>query len=189
MSHHLTPDELVEAAEGTLASTRQAHVETCDTCRRESEQLAAVMRDVSAVDLPEPSPLFWNHFSARVRDAVAELPEARDGWNPGWLRWPALAPVGALLLLVTALVMSIPSGNTVSPLVTDNVSGNEVALDQEWALVSDMVGPLDLELAGEAGIRLVPGTAEQAALDLDADERQELLRLMRVEIERAGGKT
>ena len=31
---HLTPDELIDAMEGLLASDRQAHLGTCEECRR-----------------------------------------------------------------------------------------------------------------------------------------------------------
>ncbi|MCC7177846.1 MAG: hypothetical protein IT177_05580 [Acidobacteria bacterium] len=68
---HLTPDELIDAAEGTLDVERQHHVDTCEACRGEAEALRALLREATGMRLPEPSPLFWDHFSARVRAAVA----------------------------------------------------------------------------------------------------------------------
>ena len=61
-------------------------------------QLARAARDdggVAEVEVPEPSPLFWDHLSARVRDAVAAEP-ARRWWSGvrSWPRWlmPAASP-------------------------------------------------------------------------------------------------
>ncbi len=57
---------------------RAAHLETCAACR---EQAAALARDARAtrraVDVPEPSPLFWEHFSARVRDGASTASRRR----------------------------------------------------------------------------------------------------------------
>ena len=38
----------------------------------------------AAGEVPEPSPLFWNHLSARVRDAVAVEPIPRAWWMTYW---------------------------------------------------------------------------------------------------------
>ena len=39
------------------------------------EDFAELIGDIKAAgEVPEPSPLFWNDLSARVRDAVAEEP-------------------------------------------------------------------------------------------------------------------
>jgi hypothetical protein len=82
---HLSREELVDSLDGPLPPARQAHAETCPRCRQERAALRAILQDVSQVPVSEPSPLFWDHLSARVRDHLAqEPPPAAPGWG-SWL--------------------------------------------------------------------------------------------------------
>jgi hypothetical protein len=113
MTPHLTPDELIDSRDRQLASARQAHADACVTCRTKLAELDEVLRDVATVDMPEPSPLFWDHLSARIRERVAHEPPpapARDNplsrltdWLTGWSaapRWAFAAPLLALCALL-----------------------------------------------------------------------------------------
>ena len=82
---HLTSEQLVEAAEGILPAERARHLEQCGTCRTNVETLQAVLSDVGDTSIvPEPSPLFWEHFSRRVREATAtERVPAPERWWQG----------------------------------------------------------------------------------------------------------
>jgi hypothetical protein len=60
---HLTPDELIDAIEGLLAADRQAHLAACDECQSQLASLSMTLSDAKASGVPEPSPLFWQHFS------------------------------------------------------------------------------------------------------------------------------
>lgn len=186
--NHLTPDELVEAVEGTVAPSRSAHLESCDVCRREVTEVAAILLDARAVDVPAPSPLFWERFSDRVRAAIAAEPAAAPR-RPPWLQWPVLAPIAALALLVFALASALPRGSSHrAPELTVSSALDDVStVDAAWALVSDLVGPLDVESAQEAGIATTPGTAERVALHMTTAEQLELVRLLREELGRPGG--
>ena len=97
---HLTADELIDAVEADadkgnaasmLAPERQAHLTACDVCQRELAELASVLSEVKQVSIPDPSPLFWNHFSERVRGAIDADVAERPAW-PAWLRWQILVP-------------------------------------------------------------------------------------------------
>jgi len=187
MTTHLTSDELVDAVAGTLAEHRTAHLAGCDACTREVTSLTAVLREASALGMPEPSPLFWDRLSERVRTAIAAEPEPGGGVT-SWLRWPVLAPIGALALMVLALVMALPAP-TMGPdppaaLVEDTAAGVTLSEDG-WSLVTEMVGELDWETASAAGLTVAPGDAERAVLDLSLQEQQELRRLLTAELERA----
>jgi len=57
------------------------------------------------------------------------------------------------------------------------------ALDR-WVMLADLVGDIDLDTASAAGVRLMPGDAEQAVLQLTAEEQQELTRLLKAELTR-----
>ena len=105
---HLTPEEFVDAAEGLLSPGRLQHLERCGTCRREVSALSALMGEAAGSPFPEPSPLFWEHLSARVRQAVRAEAAPLVPWGLLRLRWPALVPLGILAALVAAIVATMP---------------------------------------------------------------------------------
>lgn len=188
--NHLTPDELIDAVEGTLGPDRQKHLGACEPCRDEAARLTQILLAARGAEIPEPSPLFWDRFSARVRAAVADQDAPTGGVALRWLRWPVLVPLAGLALLVIALISSVSrvpvareAEMTAAPSAGDRTGNGEPA----WAVVSQLVGPVDIERAHEAGIIVEPGDAERAALELNAAEQQELIRLMKEEIEKAGG--
>ena len=90
---HLTPEELIDFAEGTRAEAAAPHLQSCEVCRHHIVALRATMSAAADVDVPEPSPLFWDHLSQRVHEAVAaeEAPGARFPGLSGFPAW-----VGAL---------------------------------------------------------------------------------------------
>ena len=113
MTPHLTPEELIDSRERQLPPARQAHADSCAVCRAEIARLDEVLLDVAAVDVPEPSPLFWDHLSARIRDRVAHEPPPTAGrehplarltdWLMGWGSAPRWAFAAALLVLCASL--------------------------------------------------------------------------------------
>jgi hypothetical protein len=56
----------------------QAHIESCERCSRELNELRATMSLMDAWEAPEPSPYFLTRLEARQR-------EARDAEPAGWL--------------------------------------------------------------------------------------------------------
>ena len=101
---HLTPDELIDALEGV---GHQAHLAECERCRRELAELSAVLSDAKQASVPEPSPLFWPHFSERVRTAIHRDAPPAGAW-PSWLRWQVLLPLGAAAMIILGLMFSVP---------------------------------------------------------------------------------
>jgi hypothetical protein len=192
---HLTPDELLEVIEQSPVADRyREHLDSCDRCRTEAAALSAVLGTTRRVGIPEPSPLFWDQFSRRVHEAIAVEP----GPVPNaarWLRWPVLLPLSGLALLIVALTVSVVPRDSArderrATAAEDSARvGVETSatLETTWALVADLVGPIDLETAHEAGIAIPPGAADEVALDLSADEREELVRLLRQELGQPGG--
>ena len=201
---HLTANELIDAMEGILETDRHAHLGTCEQCRRELADMSRVLREARAVDMPEPSPIFWQHFSQRVRTAIDGEALPSTGWAAGvpsaaaavgwkWLRWPVLLPLGAVALLVLALLLGAPApvDPTASPVAVNeaavsSATADDIALaDDRWVLVADIVGEMDWETASAAGLVVEPGAAERAVLELSPDEQRELTRLLRAELQRA----
>ncbi|MPY87251.1 MAG: hypothetical protein GEU99_04955 [Luteitalea sp.] len=195
---HLSHAELVDLVEGVLPTKRVAHVDACARCRAEGEALARVTTEMRSVEMPEPSPLFWQHLGAQIRDALDREPQpdtvdplhARP--RPGWRMLPAalaLAAVVAAGLWWLAASRSSGLAETSAPHVVDSESPHPPALikpasrDAGWELmlaIAEQHDPLDDE---DLGIAIAPGTAERAVLDLAPDEQRELMGLLREAIE------
>src|SRR5262249_8786022 len=108
---HLTPARLVDLAEGADAERSVPHLAECDACRRALAELRATLADAAAGrDVPEPSPLFWEHLSSRVRDGVAEqgLP-AGGSWLEGRLGRRAVMPLLAAAAVAVVLAVIVGS--------------------------------------------------------------------------------
>jgi hypothetical protein len=179
--NHFTPDELIDSMDGVLAPERQAHLASCAECRGQLDDLSAVLRDAKQASVPEPSPLFWQHFSQRVRIAIDQKPAAAD-W-PAWLRWPVLVPIAATAMLIIGLMMTLPIGNAPPAIEFGEAAIIEPA-GASWTAVEELVGQMDIETASAAGV-IAPGVSELAVLELTADEQQELTRILQAELTRA----
>lgn len=178
---HLSPDELIDAVDRILSPERQAHLAACEVCRRELAGLSGVLNEATQTSVPEPSPIFWPHFSSRVREAIDRGAAPGSSW-PAWLRWQVLVPLGAVAVIVLGLMIALPKQSAV-PI---EALGVPAALDTPEALdaLAAVVGDLDLDTASAAGV-IEPGVADQAMLHLTAEEQQELTRLLRAELQRA----
>jgi len=142
-----------------------------------------VLNEAKLSSAPEPSPLFWKHFSARVNEAIDT--DAANAW-PQWLRWQVLLPLGAVAMIILALMISIPKLAPDDAFVAPAafVASDAPAVDDNWGAFVELVGELDLETASAAGV-IEPGVADQAVLSLNAEERLELSRLLQAELTRA----
>jgi hypothetical protein len=184
MTSHFSPEEFVDAAEGTLDAGRAAHLQSCAACAAEAASLRTVLRGVApAGDVPEPSPLFWDHMSARVHAAVAA--DAPSPWRPR-IGWQSIAAVSALAAAMLLLVVMRPAGPGPGP---ETVMA-EVAPGETWLPALDD-GSFDvvLEMASELEwdeVRQVAapraGTVEAMIQELSPAEREELVRLLRSEM-------
>jgi hypothetical protein len=191
---HLQPDELVDLAEGTRAESSAPHLAECAVCRLHLAELMAMMSAAADVDVPEPSPLFWDHFSARVREAVAaEGAPRRSLWAWPRLTIPAAAVATAALLAAVALNTGRVSAP--APLVVpdplppvasvDLLSDPQSPGDTALMLVAELSSDMDFDAAREAGLA-VRGSAEHAITHLTGSELRELQRLLQEELARSG---
>ena len=205
---HLNPGELVDIADGTRGDDSAPHLAACDACRAQLRELRAMMTTAKDVEVPEPSPLFWDHLSSRVREAVAADAAPRASWR-GWLvrRRGFLDPMlaaGAAAVLIAVVVGSRvhAPGPLVSPTVyiaapppaaaiadatAPAVLLDDAALqnDASLMLVASVSDGVDFDTAREAG--LAPnGSAEHAITHMNDAELRELRRLLTEELARSG---
>jgi hypothetical protein len=189
---HLTSEQLVDVAEGVRTEPSMPHLQSCAACRAKLAELRTTLSAAGDVDVPEPSPLFWDHFSARVHEAVEA---ERANGTMAFGRWPAWRTVplwlGSLAAVLLAIVMMtrsrVPEAPaTPGPLAVVAESPAEVPTivdDASLSLVADLVTDLDWDGAVEAGLIPHVGSADDVVTALNDDERRELNQLLRVEIE------
>lgn len=187
MSTHLSPDEFVDAVEGVLIAERRAHVDGCDACRREVEDLRRVMSDVDLTsETPEPSPLFWDHLSQRVRQATGDqaVPARTSWWTSAWRPMVAAA---AGLAVIALVLRSRPAPDVGLPDVPVAESAGligEAPLDEgPWNVI---IGIASASGVDWEDVRQVAkpraGTVDELISSLTPAERQELARMLRAEI-------
>lgn len=194
---HLNRSEFVDLIESSpsLPPDRVRHVDTCESCRIEADTLRAVMALAQTDEGAEPSPLFWDHFSARVSEAVRNEAPAGSGIpSMSWLRaplstWAAVSTVAVLvsMTIVWRTTLHAPAPARQAQAATTATSAaaagpaadaDDVDADEAWAVVRAAAVDLQWEEAHEAGISARPGAVEDVALELSAEERAELARLV-----------
>ncbi len=196
---HLNVDELIGLAEGTQPEASAPHLAECDRCREQLRELRAMLSAIQGTkaDVPEPSPLFWDHLSERVRVAVAADEVPRRSWLDAPLWGRRLIPLSAVA--VAALFIALAFGSRVTapaPAVHQSPAPVAAAADSGapadvWAepmsddeslmLVASLTEHLDLDAAGEAG--LAPdGSAEHAVTHMSDDDLRELRRVLKEEL-------
>jgi hypothetical protein len=199
---HLKEEQFVDLAEGALAESAVPHLLTCDACRRQLAEMRGVMASVAEDEVPEPSPLYWDHLSANVAASVAANGAPRGAWRD-WLGWPrVMAPMTAVA--AAALFFAVQTNRVESPtapdspsfarasaspdselsgparveLLNDSLGGDD---DPSLRLVAGLTASLDADGVGEAGLTS-DGSADHAITHLDSIELRELRRLIREEM-------
>jgi hypothetical protein len=144
-----------------------------------------------ALDVPEPSPLFWEHFPGRVRAAVASEPaNAPGGW---WQRRLVMLAVPAAFALALAAWTMVPRESAepvdADVMVTADAAASdeaEMIEDADWAAVSSVAESAGIDMLREAGFGVAPGAADAAIEDLDAAARADLVAMLRAEMKGDG---
>jgi hypothetical protein len=187
---HLAPDVLIDLVDGRGAAEAQRHVEACALCREAVDGLRATLAHTERVEVPEPSPLFWDHFSTRVREAITDDESLRaTAHRVGWLRWVAV-PAAALMVLF-AVGIAVLRHAPPAPVAGRAAVSAPAAADSEVQALPDdglwtFVATLSDELAADDDqsepVTPALGTAERVVDQLSAEERGELARLLEAEL-------
>jgi hypothetical protein len=197
---HLSREELIDSLDGTLPPARQAHMDGCASCRQERASLQQVLQRVASVDVPEPSPLFWEHFSARLQEAVERQPEpaVSTGWGAwAWPRWAVgTATLVACVMLAWVGVKEsrhsrlpgprLPASGAVIDSADPGLAQGLTPMlsDEDWNLVVSMAEDVTVDDADEPGLAVRPGASDRALTDLSSEQRTELARLLTAEMAR-----
>jgi predicted anti-sigma-YlaC factor YlaD len=201
---HLTDVELVDLLDGALPSPRERHLDECDGCRAIATRMRAAFALAKDVEMPEPSPLFWEHFSARVHEGVrgAEASQTARwfGWAQGaTAKWAMSAALLTLLVVAGVWRATAPAprkaASTVTVAAGADVAANEdpfglgafdAETDEAWALVRTVADDVTWDDAAAEGLDVHPGSVEHAMATLTGDERSELVRLLEAETKKRG---
>ena len=199
MTRHVSPDELVDLAEGTSSESAARHVESCEECRRQLADIRAMMSEVAEVDVPEPSPLFWDHFSERVRQAVALAGAPRGAsWWERW-SWPRVVvplSAAAFAAIIIAAVLGtrpgVPPASPEASPASQASAGLDLPLfepldpstDPSLSLVADLAAELDWDTASGMELTTHAGGPDEAVGELTKGELGELQRLLKEELAR-----
>lgn len=190
--NHLSPSEFVDLLEGQLPDERARHASSCALCSSQVEELRDALRQSAGVLPPEPSPLFWDHLSNRVREGISE-PAGRR-FDRLLLR-PRLAFALAALVVLAAIgwrVMDLqqtperPAGLTATNAAESMKPGSDPAADRAWDAVRAAAENVAWEDAQEIGIAGPPGSAERAILNSSDSEQKQLISLLEEELKRTG---
>jgi hypothetical protein len=191
---HLTPDEQIDSLEGTLGPDGAAHLDVCGTCRDAVAGLRETFDAARRVDLPEPSPLFWQHQAARISALVVDEPmqRPRSAWMYAAWAGSAAAVVAAGLMFLRTASTPVPSSVAVglqardaSPALSEPASRDD-SDERAWSVVEDLGGEIDGDLAA-AALTPATGAADRALEELDTEEQAELVRVLQRELKRKTG--
>jgi hypothetical protein len=198
---HFSKDEVIDAVEGALSAARSAHLASCVSCREQVETLRGTLAGTKAVEIPEPSPLFWDHFSSNVRDAIREpAPEAS---GLGRLLRPAVLWTMSVTLavgIVAVVLMSrtsssnrfvtapaidtLPATSAGAARTTPNQ--DDIDDDEGWAFVRSVADEVSWDETHAEGLNTRQNSVELIAAEMTPVERRELARLVEDELKRKG---
>jgi hypothetical protein len=203
---HLSRDERLLAVDDVLEAPRAAHLAACEGCRAEVEALRGVVARVRAVDVPEPSPLFWDHLAARVGDAIragaatgaracvggtrrsggGDSPRS-PSWPPAarmWRRAPPATP--AVAVLRSGPATGARAGATPALSATSTEAGDE--RDEGWGLIAAMADETDLTPGDATALAPLAGQSELSISQLSRDERAALIAELEAELAPRSGR-
>jgi hypothetical protein len=198
---HLTTAEIADAAANALGARGAAHLERCAACRARVAEARAAWDAAGDVPVPEPSPLYWTHMAARVRERVADetiLPAWRArGWRDyvavSGLRPAALVSALALAAVVFGvLLLRHPASTVEAPGMDARVPAppaRAVAETEDaamWDALRFVAADVPFDEAHPASLVPAAGSIDRAVQHLSPEELAELDRLLRTELRHAG---
>lgn len=103
MRAHASVEDLMGVLEGQGARHALSHLDGCAQCRARLEHAREGLLAGRDVDVPEPSPLYWEAFRRQVSRRISADERALGWWRLG----PALIAAALLVALVSVLPFRI----------------------------------------------------------------------------------
>lgn len=181
MTNHLSPEERIDALDGTLQASRQSHVDACGSCRQELaalRQMADALAATPAGEVPEPSPLFWDHFQARVGAAVNAV-ETVPWWRGSSRAWVVLATAAAVLFAVWLSPVGRRAPGDVPP--ASEIEVATITDSVQWEFMTGVLESLEQD-AARVVLAPSPAAVDAAFESLTASERETFARLLQEEL-------
>ena len=195
---HLSRKHLLEFIDDPhtsgLSVERKRHIAACGACQAAAADVRSIIGEVRNEPVGEPSPLFWDHLAARVADAIRDqVPEPAPlvrTWRFGG-QLAAWTAVAATVILSSTMVawratLHAPAAPAVELGAADDARVDDLEDDQAWKAVRAAADGLPWEDVQAAGIATRPGAAEGVVMELTAEERAELAKLLESEMKRSG---
>jgi hypothetical protein len=193
---HFSPAEFVDAAEGRLASLRLAHLESCVRCATQIRSVQAALgaaHDNRDGGVSEPSPLYWDHLSARIRAGVAAEriePWWRGAWPDGFGMRGIVRVASTAVLLIALLAGGVMMKGKRSAVFAPPLDSAPPALDvsppvedsEAWLVLTSAAADMPLDEAHAAGMGVPAGAVDRAVQRLSPAELDELGRLLKSEL-------
>jgi len=185
MTRHLSPQEFVDALDNQVPRALRTHLDHCERCREELEEMQGLLTSVAAsTDSTEPSPLFWDHFSQRVHAATSGLPASspEPWWRMGWR--PIVGVGGLAAAIMLAVVIGSHSEPQIgSPAGSVVTGGESLPLGDEESFnfvvqVASSVSYEEFQQVARPSVDATDAMVEQ----LTPKERVELVRLLKAQI-------
>jgi len=189
---HLSPDAFIDLLDGAVDEASVPHLAQCTDCRTQLEAARSAWMAAHDVEVPEPSPLFWDHLSRRVNTAVAAEPVPSSRWRTGWNWRVALISTAAAAALVGAVALRVPPQRTTTALpaasrpsastIETGPTGLEpLPDDPSLTFVADLASNVEWDSADAFGVPTV-SDADRVVAEMNDDERAELRRLLNEEL-------
>jgi hypothetical protein len=183
MTTHLTPQLIVEAIDGTVATGTREHLSACAACRAEVDRVRVALREAArAAPVHEPSPLFWDHFADRVREATSSLPATSRAprWNAWWRPALLVGAAAAVIVLMAVTPRWMPAGPAPDRVAAegDPVPAPDI---ESWDLVVSLADDLAWEEVQQLA-RPRRGVADAMIDELSPEERAAFVKLLKQEM-------
>jgi hypothetical protein len=110
MTTHLADESVPDVALGRGSEAERAHAAACAACASRVAGARSALELVRRIEVPEPSPLYWDAMRRSVGRQIGEEPQARER-----ARWRWLVPVAAATALAAAVMLTNAPTRSPSP--------------------------------------------------------------------------
>jgi hypothetical protein len=175
-----------------------AHLAACSECQALAADVRSAWDAAAEMSVPEPSPLYWQHLAARVREQVAG-----ETVVPAWRATPwreylglrNLMPVASALVLVAAVIGTglltrharvDMRGDAGTAAALANEAVFEPDDSEVWDALTSAAADAPIDDAHDAAFAVSSSAVDHAVQRMTPEELSELSRLLQTELRGPG---